>query len=1181
MKTSRSLTATIILVFISLAGYSQMMLSARTIHKHCPQENVVLKVDQFRGEIQWQQTNDGGNWKNIPGARTGSFVIDPSIETAYRAAIAYGNCDTIYSDTLLVIVETKLVPSVSVSTEYLHYCTGDTATFHAVSDNGGNQPEYVWYVNDTVVVGRSGPVFTYEPSDKDVVRVKMTSDQECFSDQVAISEPVTIIVKDKLLAQVAIEVDQTEVCEGAEVTFRAISQNPGSNPRYRWFINDRLGNILSTAIFKYVPRLGDKFHVQLTSNHECVAEPIVISEIVVIKVEKIVEPKVDIHASTTEICGDAEVAYTATPAFGGDNPVYNWFVNGIAANDVHGAIFTYKPLDGDSIYVELISNLKCVTQRSVKSVSVKMGPCKTLATVATSSVSSITHNSAVSGGNVTADGNSFVTERGVCWSTHAEPTIDDFKTSNGTGLGPFTGTLTGLVQNTTYFVRAYAVNSKGTSYGEIKSFTTDRTMSYSVTQPVASNLKDTIKTPSAVLVIPQDALESSGNVTIAVDGKQVIEMQNEDIKVVGDIFNISLPGNKIINNIYLSFPMPPIDVLRENYLVFLYNGRTYYPVEFTIVNDTVRVVIDIIDWEQYEGNETKGLNLFSEIIAIGIVYEQIPPQEMLGIKKITIDNEKFVFTDPVPAITPKKLLLFIHGWIGDPTTWDVMIPKISSDQELGYDEIWTYGYNSSLSIEENSQKLRNDLARFSGNNKIDIVAHSMGGLVSRSMIEFYNGSQFVNRIITLGTPHHGSSLAAIREVIGFLMVHESGIWGRVGKAVFDIKTQGLKDLDNNSSFIKKLKSSEKPGNIPYYLIAAINNPHLWPPSNKAFLPGDDDGIVTVQSAFGSPYTLKSEPILMAEMLAHTKMNKEYQHYIEVLKYLKMPLPGNPPVANFSASPTSVSVGGSVQFTDQSANNPISWTWSFGDGTMSTQQNPVKTYTTAGTYTVSLTVTNSYGSNTSTKNNYIDVSDMGGNPTGTFTDSRDGKTYNWVKIGDQTWMSENLAYLPSVSPSSQDSYTAQHYYVYDYHGTDVAAAKQHANYKTYGALYNWPAALTACPQGWHLPSDQEWKQLEGYLGLPIDELDNMGFRGSEQGSQLKSPTGWTDDLSGSNSSGFTAIPAGYRFTDFEWMGAGLAWWSSTPASEENAIDRGLSNQTNKIDRYAYGKNSGFSVRCVRN
>ena len=97
-------------------------------------------------------------------------------------------------------------------------------------------------------------------------------------------------------------------------------------------------------------------------------------------------------------------------------------------------------------------------------------------TVTTNTVTSITTNSAVCGGNVTSDGNLTVTARGVCWSTSPNPTISNSKTTNGTGTGSFTSNITGLTANTTYYVRAYATNNIGTAYGEEKSFTTNGTL---------------------------------------------------------------------------------------------------------------------------------------------------------------------------------------------------------------------------------------------------------------------------------------------------------------------------------------------------------------------------------------------------------------------------------------------------------------------------------------------------------------------------------------------------------------------------------------------------------------------------------------------------------------------------------------------------------------------------------
>jgi hypothetical protein len=94
----------------------------------------------------------------------------------------------------------------------------------------------------------------------------------------------------------------------------------------------------------------------------------------------------------------------------------------------------------------------------------------------------------------------------------------------------------------------------------------------------------------------------------------------------------------------------------------------------------------------------------------------------------------------------------------------------------------------------------------------------------------------------------------------------------------------------------------------------------------------------------------------------------------------------------------------------------------------------------------------------------------------FIDKRDGHEYKWVKIGNQTWMAENLAYLPEVCPPEEEC----GYYVYDYRGISVQEAGQEQNYNDRGVLYNFKAASTACPPGWHLPTDEEWKILEYFL-----------------------------------------------------------------------------------------------------
>ena len=118
-------------------------------------------------------------------------------------------------------------------------------------------------------------------------------------------------------------------------------------------------------------------------------------------------------------------------------------------------------------------------------------------TITTSAVRDITSNGAVCGGNITSDGGSEVTRRGLCWSVSENPTISSSNVSCESGIGEFTGAITGLTPNTTYHVRAFATNAIGTSYGEDRHFTTANGGGSATKPTVATKAISTISTNSA------------------------------------------------------------------------------------------------------------------------------------------------------------------------------------------------------------------------------------------------------------------------------------------------------------------------------------------------------------------------------------------------------------------------------------------------------------------------------------------------------------------------------------------------------------------------------------------------------------------------------------------------------------------------------------------------------------
>ena len=226
------------------------------------------------------------------------------------------------------------------------------------------------------------------------------------------------------------------------------------------------------------------------------------------------------------------------------------------------------------------------------------------------------------------------------------------------------------------------------------------------------------------------------------------------------------------------------------------------------------------------------------------------------------------------------------------------------------------------------------------------------------------------------------------------------------------------------------------------------------------------------------------------------------------------------------------------------------------------------------------VTDSSENNTNIEFEFVDCTD------------RVGRTYAVVRIGDQMWMAENLTYLNRVSASENGSYSSSFYYVYGYEGTNTSIARNRTYYIQYGVLYNWAAAMIACPTGWHLPSDDQWKNLEMFLGMDTTDANNAGTRVSgDVGNKLKSSIGWSSNGSGDNTSGLSLLPGGERACRFDirdnpnygyfgGIGETSYFWTSTELGNNGAYYRSFRYSNNAVRRDYYYRGAGFSVRCLK-
>ena len=186
-----------------------------------------------------------------------------------------------------------------------------------------------------------------------------------------------------------------------------------------------------------------------------------------------------------------------------------------------------------------------------------------------------------------------------------------------------------------------------------------------------------------------------------------------------------------------------------------------------------------------------------------------------------------------------------------------------------------------------------------------------------------------------------------------------------------------------------------------------------------------------------------------------------------------------------------------------------------------------------------------------------------NETGTFTDSRDSKIYETVKIIDQIWMAQNFAFKPDSGE----------YWAYNDNEEKI---------DLYGYLYDWETAKEICPAGWHLPSDEEWKTLEMNLGMSQSDANNVEWRGTAEDILLKSTSGWDMGRNGNNITGFSILPGGCRQYNGRFLGIGYSayFWCSSEIDYSEAWYRFFAYDWDGICRKTKGKSYGFSVRYIR-
>jgi len=200
---------------------------------------------------------------------------------------------------------------------------------------------------------------------------------------------------------------------------------------------------------------------------------------------------------------------------------------------------------------------------------------------------------------------------------------------------------------------------------------------------------------------------------------------------------------------------------------------------------------------------------------------------------------------------------------------------------------------------------------------------------------------------------------------------------------------------------------------------------------------------------------------------------------------------------------------------------------------------------------------------------------------------DGNEYKTVTIGEQVWMAENLRTTTYNDGEEIPNVTDSYEWINLSKGAYAWYENDYSKANTYGALYNWYTVETCklCPDGWHVPTDRDWKVLEMHLGMSRREADDVNNRGTNEGSKLAGKGSLWDSGSLTNDSdfsktGFNAVPGGARKELFVDIGKYCYFWSSSEESSKESFYRYLTKNYSKIGRLSNPKHIGLSVRCIK-
>ncbi|MCR4827246.1 MAG: T9SS type A sorting domain-containing protein, partial [Bacteroidales bacterium] len=806
-----------------------------------------------------------------------------------------------------------------------------------------------------------------------------------------------------------------------------------------------------------------------------------------------------------------------------------------------------------------------------------------LPSVITNAITNVTATTATCGGNVTADGGEAITARGVCWSTLHNPKVDDTHTTDGAGTGSFSSSITGLLPNLTYYVRAYATNMYGTVYGD----------EVSISIPINSNgdEKSCPGTPTVtdidgnvyntVLIGGQCWMRENLKTTRFANGSVISRLSPS---IVSSYPHLYYPGDASANVINYG--------CLYNWAAVMHGASSSNDIPSGVqgVCPNGWHVPSSAEWSvlvNYVGNQSQYLcnnnsNAIAKALASSIGWNNSNGICNVGNNQSTNNTAGF---SAMPA--GEKM----WGTGGTAYFWS------TTEYSNGY--AWSYSLNyNSDSVKRASEYDNAGLSvrclRDAGVVIVDEKSCPAAPTVTDhegnvyATVQIGNQCWMRNNLRTTTSPGTGTYLVNNQYTSGaniaYTYTGKMARWYNNDSATYAPMNYGL--LYNWNAAVDTFNTAygETSVNTSSSNVVSVTfNGHRRGICPVGWhLPSDAEWNTMEATVSGSDWQTSYE----------TTKNYRGSHAGKLAggdNWTSRSTSGAPGdygnadrnVSGFSAVPAGTynyssfnNAGYRAEFwgATQDADNPryaydrYLYCDNAGVGRFNYDKNTgfsVRCLRDAGTAVVD-------------EKSCPDI------PTVT---DHEGNVYATVQIGNQCWMRDNLrtticADGTAISAGGDStSQTTPYYYDYSSHSLPL---------ETRGYLYNWPAAIVACPIGWHLPSKTEWTALTDYVGSCNEYT--CGENSNYIAKALSSKEGWLTSSNScavgnnqmlNNASGFGAVPAGDCIgTSFGLAGSYALFWSSTASNDGLSYGCNLRDIIASVSSCVGFRTFGFSVRCLR-